>query len=91
MLYNGSFGEDKVVVQHLARSGSTQHLRYCGREIDVKVIDARHKHLHTLMPEPSNEVNGDVVITPMPGVLDEVLVKVSSPKSARICHNFIIK
>jgi len=60
-------GED-LVFQHLGRSEDKLFLRAFGSEVEVAVRERDEHGMQSYFPEIIEEVNVDVVLTPMPGV-----------------------
>lgn len=69
LIFNGTVDGTETVIQSLGRDGQKQQLVFCGSEIEVAVRDASSQAYFKHFLEFEEEVNTDVISTPMPGVV----------------------
>jgi len=80
-LFEGNFDGRDFCVQ-VARAGVAYRLSHRGAETDAMVLSARHGALDALMPEKAPPDTSKYLLSPMPGLLASLAVKVGQEVKA---------
>ncbi len=81
LIFRGTWNGEAVCLQ-LQRIGWRYRVIHWGTQVDVEVLTARHAHLLSLMPEKPKPDLSRFLLSPMPGLLTELCVKVGQEVKA---------
>lgn len=82
LVFQGEIGGEPTTVQALRRDGQKLSLVYRGSNFEVAVRDTAAQRLCEHFPEYVEEVNTNIVVTPMPGVVISTNVAPGDPVAA---------
>lgn len=75
-LFTGIFGNEKGILQVISKTPTGFILQYMGTRFDVKVLTPSIKHLSKYMPVKPKQDFSKFLMSPMPGAVISVAVKV---------------